>query len=184
MHIGRVIVLHKRFERDVQQLAVMQDAAVVIGQTPGPGIDIEPLGELHVLGEAAELGIGVAAIKRPVPPAGAVIIFQDLDFVAGLAQLIGRRHSGHSSAQNQDRGALRIAIELDGFGKAGLGGIAHLRHRLIHHGAASHGTNQIQQRAPVHRHGIPVSHGAVPLCVIKQPAGPACARPHPSYHSS
>src|SRR3712207_7576130 len=53
--------------------AVMQDALVVIRDPPGPRVQVVTLVETDLLGEAAQLGVGVAAIQRPVPPAGAVL---------------------------------------------------------------------------------------------------------------
>ncbi len=68
MDIGVVVDLGEGLQRDIEPVDVMQDALVVIGQPPGAGIDILAGIELDMLGGAAQFGVGVAAIKRPVPP--------------------------------------------------------------------------------------------------------------------
>ena len=78
----------------------------------GPGLKYRPLSNCDMLGDAAQFGIGVAAIERPVPPAGPVVIFQHLHLVAGLAQFIGRHHARDARAQDQNRGALHIARQV------------------------------------------------------------------------
>ncbi len=107
-----MIELDERLERDVEPPAIIEQRAVVIGNPPGPGIDVEPRLELAGLRRAAKLGKTVAAAQRPVTAAGAAVELQHLDLIAGVAQLERRRHAGKPGAEDQYRGALRIAFEL------------------------------------------------------------------------
>jgi hypothetical protein len=61
VQIGIVVNLDERFEADTQALAVVQDAAVVIGNSPGSGIEIE------VLVETAGLLKPPSSVKRSPP---------------------------------------------------------------------------------------------------------------------
>src|SRR5207245_212035 len=108
-----VVELVERLERDVEPPAIVEQRAVVIGNAPGAGIDVEPLGELAGLGGAAELGELVAAAQSPVAAAGTVVELQHLDPIARLAQLKRSRHAGQSRAKDKNGRALRIAFELD-----------------------------------------------------------------------
>jgi hypothetical protein len=121
--------------------------------TPGTGVEVQPLGELSLLREATELGVGVAAVDGPVAPARAIVVFEDLHAIAGFAQLVGSGHAGDAGPENQDRRALDVARELDRSGVAGLAGVAQLAHRLVHHGAAGCRTNHPKQRAPTDGRG-------------------------------
>src|SRR6516162_5055507 len=63
VQISVVVDLDERFETDAQAPAVIEDSAVVIGNAPGPGIEVEVLVERAGLLKAAELGITVAAAQ-------------------------------------------------------------------------------------------------------------------------
>src|SRR5262249_3396865 len=104
MQIGVVIELNERFERDVQWLAIIEQRAVMIGNPPWTGIDVEPRCERAGLGVAAELGEAVAAAQAPVAAAGAAVELEELHLVAGLAQFERGGHAGESSAENEDGG--------------------------------------------------------------------------------
>src|ERR1044071_4494685 len=85
VQIGVVIDLDERLESNPQPLAVIKNAVMVIRDAPRSRIEIEPRVELAGLLETAELGVAVAAAQRPGAAAGAVVVFEDLHLVAGLA---------------------------------------------------------------------------------------------------
>src|SRR5271157_3318613 len=148
MKIGVVIELNERLERNAKPAAVIKDCMVVVRDPPGPRIEIEAVVEHAALRWASELAIGVATPDRPVSTSGAVIVLQDLDPVADLAELERRRHSREPGAQNDDGRALRIALELDRAAIGRLGGETEARHRLIHRSPAGARPDQREQIAP------------------------------------
>ena len=108
-----MIELNERLECDVEAFAVIKHGAMMIGNPPRPWIEIKSLLEFAALAEAAELGKCVAAAQRPVSAARAAVEFQDLNLVAGLAQLQRRRHAGQTGAKDQDGRAPDVAVKLD-----------------------------------------------------------------------
>src|SRR5665213_4405927 len=149
--IGVVIDLDERLERDFEALAIIEQRAVVIGNAPRAGIDVEAGIEGAILREAAELDIAVAAAQGPAPPAGAPAIFEDLHFVAGLAQLERRYHAGNPGAEDQHRGALRIAVEAERSLVVGGRRVTQDGHRLIPHTGASRRADRREEIAPAQR---------------------------------
>src|ERR1700754_44422 len=127
-----MIELDEGLQRHIQPLAVIQHGVVVIGNPPWPRIDVESLLEFAGLRGAAEFGEFIAAAQGPVAAARPAVEFQDLDFVAGLAQLQSRGHPGKSGAENENGRALRIALELYRPLVSGLGGEAERGHRMDH----------------------------------------------------
>src|SRR5262245_48422558 len=111
MQIGIVVELNEGLERDVETLAVVEQRAVVIGNPPWTGIDVESLFELASLRDAAELRKPVAAAQGPVASARARVEFEHSHAVAGLAQLERRGHAGQSCAEDQDRRTLGVAFK-------------------------------------------------------------------------
>jgi hypothetical protein len=148
MDIGVVVDLEERLQRYLQEPAVVQQGGVMVGNPPGSGVQIEALVELHVLGETAQLGVAIAAVERPVPASGTVVVFEHLDPVAGLAQLIGDAEAGEAGARHQDRRPLRIAGQFQGSVEAGLAGVGEGAHRLVHDGAAGRLADHGDQAAP------------------------------------
>src|SRR5262249_4318411 len=124
--------------------------AVMIGNPPRARIDVEPLVEGAGLRGAAELDETVAATQGPVAAAGAAVEFQDLHLVAGLAQFQRGRHAGEPGAQNQHRGAVRIAFQLDRTLVTGFGREPAPRHRVIHGRTACHRPDEREQIASPH----------------------------------
>src|SRR5580700_8812615 len=108
-----MIELDERLERDTQAFAVIEHRAMVIGNSPWAGIDIEALLEFAGLLEPAEFDERISSPQGPVASARAAVEFQDPDLVASLAQLQSRRHAGQPRAEDQDGCALGIAIEPD-----------------------------------------------------------------------
>ena len=160
--IGVVIDLNERLERDFEALAIIEQRAVVIGNAPRAGIDVEAGIEGAILREAAELDIAVAAAQGPAPPAGAPAIFEDLHFVAGLAQLERRHHAGKPGAENQHRGALRIAVEAERSLVVGGRRVSQAGHRLIHRTGARRRADQREEIAPAQRGRAVVGQGLTP----------------------
>src|SRR5260370_2062464 len=113
MEEGIVDELDERLERDDEAAAIVEDRVVMVRDAPRPRIEIEARVKLAALRRAAELSIDVAAAQRPVSPARAHIVFEDLHFIACPAELERRRHAGEACAKHDDGGALRIAFELD-----------------------------------------------------------------------
>ena len=101
-----MIELDEGLERDAEALAIIEQGAVMIGNSPRPGIEIEAFFEVAGLRRAAELRKTVAAAQRPVAAAGAAVEFQDLDLVAGRAQFQCGRHAGKTGAEDQHGRAL------------------------------------------------------------------------------
>src|SRR5215471_318575 len=101
VHIGVVVDLDEGFERDAKPLAVIQDRTMVVGDAPWAGVEIEAAVKGAFLRKAAKLGVGIAAADRPGAAPRAVVVFEDLQLVAGFAQLIGRDHTSKPRAQNQ-----------------------------------------------------------------------------------
>src|SRR5215469_16297101 len=136
----------------------MQDALVVIRKPPWSRIEILAGRELDMLGGAAQLGIDVPAMERPVPPARPVVVFQHLDLVAGVAQFQCRYHAGYARAEDQDRGAGT------GIAEFGWAGIARLlretqpRHGVVHGGRTRHSANHSQQGTAADRLGFCLAH--------------------------
>src|SRR5262249_24056506 len=145
MQIGIMVELDEGLQRDVEPPAVVEQRAMVIGNSPWTRIDIEPLLEFAFLLESAELDKTVAAADRPVAAAGAVVEFEDLNLVAGLAQFQRRHHAGEPGTQDQDRRPLRITRELDRALVGGFGREAETRHRVIHRRTAGDGADQREQ---------------------------------------
>ena len=160
MQKGVVIELDERLERDVEAFAVIKDGAMVIGNPPRPRIEIKSLFEFAGLLEAAEFGKRVAAAQRPVAASRAAIEFQDLNLVAGLAQLQRRRHAGKTGAKDQDGRAPHIAGKLDRALVSGIRGKAEARHGVIHRRAAGDRADQRQEIAPAESFTAAALHGA------------------------
>ena len=111
--IGVVVDLEKGLQRNAEELDVMHHAVMVIGNSPGARIDVQVLVEFALLREAAELRVPVAAAQRPISAAGSGVVFEHLNLVAGVAQLIGCGQSGHAGAEDQHRGIARGALEIN-----------------------------------------------------------------------
>src|SRR5580704_1964998 len=114
MQIGVVIDVNKRFESHAEAFAVIEEPAVVIGDAPGPCIEIETAVEFAALRKTAELGISVAATQRPTASTNAVLVFQHLHAVTGLAKFECGHEARKPRTQHEDGCAFRIAVELDG----------------------------------------------------------------------
>jgi hypothetical protein len=121
---------------------------MVIGNAPWSGIEIKPLLEFAGLRRAAEFGKTVAAPQAPIASARPAVELEYLDFVAGVAQFQRRGHARQARAENQNRRAPGIAIELDRAFEAGLRREAETGHGLIHRSTAGNGADQRQQIAP------------------------------------
>ena len=136
MQVGIVVELLEGLELHAQPLAVIEQAVVVIGNPPRPRIEIQAGIEFALLRRTAQLGVAVAAAQRPVAPTGAAVELQYLHRVAGLAQLQRRHHAGQSGAEDQHRGALGAALELDPSLVARLGGVPEAGHGLVQRGTS------------------------------------------------
>src|SRR5215467_93242 len=102
MQVGVVIELDERLKRDVEAFAIIEQRAVMIGNAPWPRIDVKAIFELANLGEPSKLGKAVAAAQRPVATAGTRVELEQLNLVAGLAQLQRRGQAGQSGTEDQD----------------------------------------------------------------------------------
>ena len=83
VQIGVVVLLDEGFQLNAQALAVVDHAMMVVGNTPGAGIDVVVAIKGHMLGRAAHLGVGVAASQRPAAAASFLAVLQHLDLIAG-----------------------------------------------------------------------------------------------------
>ena len=158
MDIGVVVDLGEGLQRHAQPVDVMQDALVVIGQAPGAGIDVLAGIELDMLGGAAQFGIGVAAIERPVTAAGAAVIFQHRHFIAGVAQLHRRDHAGNAGAQHQHRCAGRRGRQLDRALEGGSVSQGQFVHGVIQGRRPGSDADHGQKGAPAGRQLVLVCH--------------------------
>lgn len=160
----RVVVdLVECLQGHTELLAVTQHRLVVMRNAPRPRIEIQPVVKLAMLGRPAQFGVTVATTQRPVTPTGAVVVFQQLHAVPRLAQFEGRSHAGQPCPQNQHRGALRVAIQLQRPLEIGFGGHAQAAHRLVHHRATSGHADARQQLPPRHRPRMIALHQRVVL---------------------
>ena len=80
-----MIELDERLKRDTQALAVIENRAMVIGNSPWTRIDIEALLEFAGLLEPAEFDERISAPQGPIASPCPAVEFQQLDLVAGLA---------------------------------------------------------------------------------------------------
>src|ERR1700722_13222693 len=151
VQIRVVVYLQERLERHTQPLAVAEHAAVVIGNSPRTGIDVQVLVEPALLGKTAELGITVPAAQAPITAARTAVEFQYLHLVAGVAQLVGGAHPGDARAEYQHRRAGGRALQFDGTSIGGVGGKAETAHGLIHGGAPRSDADHAQQIAAARR---------------------------------
>ena len=161
MEIGVVIELDEGLERDPEAAAIVEDRIVVIGDAPRPRIEIEAGVEFACLRRAAELGEHVAAANRPVPSAGAGIVFEHAHVIAGALKLDRRRHAGEAGAQDDDRRALRIAIEPDRTAVGRFRRIAKASHRLVGRGGAGARADDLEQSSPAESRRGGVAHRSV-----------------------
>ena len=106
---GVVVELDEGFERDAEALAVIEQGAVMIGNSPGTRIEIEAFLKAAGLCRAAKFGKTVAAAQRPVASAGTAVEFEDLDLVAGCAQFERGRHAREARAEDQHGCAFDVA---------------------------------------------------------------------------
>ena len=91
----------------------MHHAVMVIRNSPGARIDVQILVEFALLREAAEFRVPVAAAQRPISAAGSGVVFEHLNLVAGVAQLIGRGQPSHAGAEDQHRGIARRSLQIN-----------------------------------------------------------------------
>jgi hypothetical protein len=139
---GIVIQLNEGFERDAKALAVIEHGVVMVGNAPRPRVDVEAFVEFAGLFRSAKLGEGVAAAQGPVAPAWPAIELEDLDLIAGLAQLEGRRHPREPRTENKDGGSFWIAAQFDRALVGRLGCEPQTCHRVIHRCTAGNRADQ------------------------------------------
>src|ERR1700690_2854448 len=102
VQVSVVVDLEKGLELDAEALDVMHHAVMVIRNPPRARIDVQVLVKFALLREPAQFGIAVAAAKAPVAATGSSVVLQDLNRVAGVAQLVRGGHPGHAGAENED----------------------------------------------------------------------------------
>ena len=161
MQPGVVIELDEGLERNPETAAIVEDRIVVIGDAPRPRIEIEAGVEFACLRRAAELGEHVAAADRPVPSAGSGIVFEHAHLIAGALELDRRRHASKAGSKNDDRGALRIAIEPDRATVGRFRRIAKAGHRLVGRRGADARADDLEQSSPAQSRRGGVAHRSV-----------------------
>src|SRR5437868_11444277 len=139
MEIRVVVDVNEGLERDGKPLAVVENSPVVVRNAPRAGIEIKPLVEFATLREPAKFGVRVAAAQGPAAPADAVVVFEDLNPVAGLLQLISRDEAREPRTYDEHGCALHVSIELDRAPVGRLRGMPKRGHRLVHRGRTAHG---------------------------------------------
>ena len=112
------------------------------------GIEVEPIVEADALHRATELGEGVAAAERPVQPAGAMLVFEHLHLIAGLAQLDRRRQPREACPEYQHAGAGRRALQVWRAAIRRFMRVAQAGHGQVHHRPAGDRADHRGQVAP------------------------------------
>ena len=124
---------------------------VVVGHTPGPWVQIIPLGKANGLGRAIQLGKSVTATQCPSTATSAILVFQHCDLVARIAQLNGGKHACQACAQHH-YGCARLGLaELDGAGIRRFSGMAQSPHGGVHGCATCHMANHGEEFSPCQR---------------------------------
>src|SRR5207302_1765870 len=161
MEQGVMIELDEGFEGDAESLAIIEQGAVMIRNSPRSRIEIKAFLEAAGLRRATEFGKTVATADRPVAPSRAAIELQHLDLVASRAQLERGRHACETGAEHQHGCAFWIAAQLDWALVIGLRREAQAGHGLVHRSAAGDRTHEGQKIASAWncltfvRHGLP-----------------------------
>src|SRR6202020_2069985 len=148
MQIGVMVELDEGLERHPETAAIVQERVMVIGDAPWPGIEIEAGVELAPLRRAAELRVDVAASERPVSSARPEVVLEYANLVAGALELDRRRHSGEPGAEDDDRGAFGIAVELDRTAVWRFLRMPKASHRLVGGRSANTRANDLKQSSP------------------------------------
>src|SRR5258705_10841253 len=169
-----MIELDEGFEGDAEALAIVEQGAVMIRNSPRSRIEIKAFLEAAGLRCATEFGKTVATADRPVAPSRAAIELQHPDLVASRAQLERGRHACKTGAQHQHRCAFWIAAQLERALVIGLGREAEAGHGLVHRGAAGDRTNKRQKIASARNWFTLVRHGW-PGPARCAPCGRSCA---------
>src|ERR1700736_1206542 len=151
VQIGVVIDLEERFEGHTEPLAVAENASMVIGNSPRPGIDVQVFVEPTLLGESTEFRVAAAAAQAPIAPAGTIVVFQHLHLIARVAQFIGGAHPGNARSEDQYGGALGCALQINGTSKRGVRRKPEAAHRLVHGGTSGGDAYHAQQIASTRR---------------------------------
>src|SRR6476469_4015849 len=139
-----MIELNEGFEGDAEALAIIEQGAVMIRNSPRSRIEIKAFLEAAGLRCATEFCKTVATADRPVAPSRAAMELQHLDLVAGRAQLERGRHACETGAQHQHGCAFWIAAQLERAIVFGLGRETQARHGLVHRSTAGDRTNERQ----------------------------------------
>src|SRR3984957_11928008 len=166
MQIGVVIELDEGLEHHPEAATIVQNRIMMIGNAPRPRIEVEAGVELAPLRRAAELRVDVAAPEAPIPPARTRVVLERAHFVPGALELDRRGHSGETGAQNDDRSALGIAVELDRASIWRFLGVSEPSHRLISGRSADARADDLKQSSPAKGRRRRVAHRSV-LCFIK-----------------
>src|ERR1044072_882396 len=154
-----MIELDEGFEGNSEALAIVEQGAVMIRNSPRSRIEIKAFLEAAGLRRATEFGKTVATADRPVAPSRPAIELQHLDPVASCAQLERGRHACETGAEHQHGCAFWIAAQPDRALVIGLGREAQAGHGLVHRGAARDRTNERQKIASAWNCFTFVRHG-------------------------
>ena len=94
------------------ELAIVVHGHVVLRNARRPRIEIVPVAERGGLGRV-DLDDAVAAADRPYPAAGTRPRFEQGARVAGLAELVRGTQPGDAGTEDDDRGAVGSALQLE-----------------------------------------------------------------------
>src|SRR5208337_5003688 len=136
----------------------------VVRNPPWPRIEVEAGVERAALRRAAEFGVDVAAADRPVPPAGAAVVFEDLDLVAGPAEFECGGHPREACPEDDDGSPFRVALEFDWAPVGGFRREAEASHRLHERRPAGTSADALKEGAPGQRRRRRVAHAAAASC--------------------
>ena len=147
--------------------AVVQHRGVMVGNAPRTRIQIEILVEFTGLRRTAEFGIGIAAANAPIAASRAIVVFQYLNLVAGVAQFECGRHAGEPRAQNQHGSALGVTLKLNGAGILGFGSKSHAGHGVVHDRGTGGGADHGKEGATIDRTLVVASHPYAPSALAR-----------------
>jgi hypothetical protein len=133
--VGRLVDAAERLDGDTQLTTIVERRGVMVRDARGTGIQVQPLIERRLLRRPGFLA-GLPATNGERPAAEARARFENVAFVAELAQLVSRRQSSHSGAEDDDARASGRAPDRRRPRRRRKTGQAHRLHRAMHGNSA------------------------------------------------
>ena len=131
---------------------------MMVGNAPRTRIQIEILVEFAGLRRTTELGVSIPTTNAPVAAPHAIVIFEDLDLVACVAQFECCRHAGETRTQNQHGSTLGITLKFNGAGILGFRCKSHAGHGVVHDRGTGSRADHGKEGATIDRTLVVASH--------------------------